>query len=158
MGIQDEIEEKLRQGYTPQQLTDMGYKRSTIYKVNNTIIIKISGSIDAITQFISGIVSIEWSISILQIDLTGKSGVSAEEDINNAIIGPGVNIRGMGFDYYIVYTVTVDISSDYSMRNGMSLAQANSNCRSIAYTLCIVKGKRIETFTNNCIIYFPYIV
>ena len=37
MGIQDEIEEKLRQGYTPQQLSEMGYKKSTIYKIYNTI-------------------------------------------------------------------------------------------------------------------------
>ena len=37
MGIQDEIGEKLREGYTPQQLNEMGYKRSTIYKIYNTI-------------------------------------------------------------------------------------------------------------------------
>jgi len=37
VGIQDEIEKKLREGYTPQQLNEMGYKRSTIYKIYNTI-------------------------------------------------------------------------------------------------------------------------
>lgn len=33
MGIQNEIENYLRQGYTPQQLIDMGHKKSTVYKV-----------------------------------------------------------------------------------------------------------------------------
>jgi hypothetical protein len=37
MGIQDEIEEYLRQGYTPQQLIDMGHKKSTVYKVYSAL-------------------------------------------------------------------------------------------------------------------------
>lgn len=37
MGIENEIEEYLRQGYTPQQLVDRGYKKSTVYKVHKSI-------------------------------------------------------------------------------------------------------------------------
>lgn len=37
MGIENEIGEYLQQGYTPQQLIDMGYKKSTVYKVYETI-------------------------------------------------------------------------------------------------------------------------
>ena len=37
MGIENEIEEHLRQGYTPQQLIESGYKKSTVYKVYKTI-------------------------------------------------------------------------------------------------------------------------
>jgi len=37
MGIQNEIEEHLRQGYAPQQLIDMGYKKSTVYNVYQSI-------------------------------------------------------------------------------------------------------------------------
>jgi len=37
MGIENEIEEYLRQGYTPQQLIDRGYKKSTVYKVHKTM-------------------------------------------------------------------------------------------------------------------------
>lgn len=37
MGIENEIEEYLRQGFTPQQIIDKGYKKSTTYKVYKTI-------------------------------------------------------------------------------------------------------------------------
>lgn len=37
MGIQNEIEDYLRKGYTPQQLIDMGHKKSTVYKVYNAL-------------------------------------------------------------------------------------------------------------------------
>lgn len=37
MGIQDEISKKLQEGYTPQQVIDMGYKKSTVYKVYSSI-------------------------------------------------------------------------------------------------------------------------
>jgi len=37
MGIQNEIENYLQQGYTPQQLIDMGHKKSTVYKVYSAL-------------------------------------------------------------------------------------------------------------------------
>jgi len=37
MGIEDEIRESLQQGYTPKQLIDTGYKKSTVYKVYQTV-------------------------------------------------------------------------------------------------------------------------
>jgi len=37
MGVQDEITKYFLQGYTPQQIMDMGYKKSTVYKVYKTL-------------------------------------------------------------------------------------------------------------------------
>ena len=37
MGIEEEISKLLQQGYTPQQLIQMGYRKSTVYKVYNSI-------------------------------------------------------------------------------------------------------------------------
>lgn len=37
MGVEDEIEDFLRQGYNPQQIIGKGFKKSTVYKVYQTI-------------------------------------------------------------------------------------------------------------------------
>jgi hypothetical protein len=37
MGVQDEISKYLQEGYTPQQIIKMGYKKSTVYKVYETL-------------------------------------------------------------------------------------------------------------------------
>lgn len=37
MGVQDEITKYLQDGYTPQQIISMGYKKSTVYKVHETL-------------------------------------------------------------------------------------------------------------------------
>lgn len=37
MGIQDEISKYLEEGYKPQQIISMGYKKSTVYKVHETL-------------------------------------------------------------------------------------------------------------------------
>lgn len=37
MGTEDEIREKLQQGFTPASLVESGYKKSTVYKVHETI-------------------------------------------------------------------------------------------------------------------------
>ncbi len=37
MSVEDDIASRLLQGYTPSQLIDDGFKKSTVYKVNQEI-------------------------------------------------------------------------------------------------------------------------